>query len=680
MGNSVLKVLSFAACVIFLSTFYPSTASPQDSEVMEEITIEAERDEDTRAEVKDESAFVTVIEAEDFSESLNTVPEVLEQSVGVTVRRFGGLGSFSTASIRGSSAEQVAIFLDGVPLNRGKSGVVNLENIPLRSVERIEVYRGTVPLRFRTSGIGGALNIVTKKITDKLYNQISGSYGSFDTYEVNATSSGTLKKFGYMVSGNFQGSDGDFEFLDDNGTPLVPEDDETTERENNDFDARNLLVKLTYTPTKNLRFEVMDSYFDKNEGVPGLGNAQSDSASLETLRNVFNFRAKKNDLFFQGLDAESTFYLLWEETRFQDLDGDIGTGRQDNTSENLAWGVDGYFSYYLGIHQILSLLASYQRERFDSEDPVFSPSEPKSPTQKRNIYQFGFEDEIYVWNDRLVFTPQVLYTYVNNDFVGEASFLPGSFDPPDDTDFFSVKGGVRVGLTENFSLQGNAGRFFRYPNFSELFGDRGGFIGNPELEPEEGFNWDAGISFDKRGFRIGILPVNMLFMEAAYFFSKTDNLILFEQNSQRTARATNISSAEIRGVETSWAVTVLDHLAVSGNYTFQKAENTSVIPFLNKNRLPGRPESQLFTKVEIYNRRAKLFYEYDFISENFLDQANLDIIVERRSIHNLGISIFPLRFLTMTFEVKNLGDSQIVDFLAFPLPGRSYAGTLLVEF
>ena len=55
------------------------------------------------------SAFSTVIDARQYDDRFATVEELLGQVPGVRVRRFGGLGSYSTASIRGSKSEQVLV-------------------------------------------------------------------------------------------------------------------------------------------------------------------------------------------------------------------------------------------------------------------------------------------------------------------------------------------------------------------------------------------------------------------------------------------------------------------------------------------------------------------------------------------------------------------------------------------
>jgi len=676
--NGVAKVILFNFLIFFGSHHtLVATVSAQEPETLEEVVVEAQKDEPEAVELKDQSAFVTIIESEEFKEEFTSIPEVLEQSVGLNVRKFGGLGAFSTVSIRGSSAEQVTVLLDGIPLNRGKNAVVNLSNIPLRSVERIEVYRGSAPLRFRSSAIGGVINIVTKRIKQGFSNQLSGSYGSFNTYEATGLSTGQVKKTGYLLSASTSGSDGDFEFKDNNSTPLNPSDDTKEKRENNDFTAYDILGKISYDLTSTLRMEVSNNYFTKEEGVPGISSNQSQDARLETDRNIFAVKGLKEKFFSPNLDAEFTGYYLFEKKNFDDPEGEIGVGRQDTTDDSNGWGLDGYFSYFRGDHQVISFLGSFQQESFDSKDNLGRIKE--SDTQKRNIYQTGIEDEIYLWNERLIFTPQLLYTYLQNDFGGDVSSLPFPVPSADDDDYLSGKIGAKFQVWNGLYLKGNLGRFYRYPTLTELFGDRGVVIGNPRLKPEEGINADIGMTFKMREFKRGKLTVNHLFGEAVYFSNNVDDLILFQQTSQRTIQPINISQAEVDGVELNWGFTLFNHFGLSGNYTYQDARNKSEIPFLRGKKLPGIPENEFFLRTEIFNRWTKIFYEYNFLSDNYLDQTNIRK-VDERNIHNLGLSLYPFKYTTLTFEVKNIENEQVSDVLGFPLPGRSYFGTVLFEF
>jgi iron complex outermembrane receptor protein len=230
-------------------------------------------------------------------------------------------------------------------------------------------------------------------------------------------------------------------------------------------------------------------------------------------------------------------------------------------------------------------------------------------------------------------------------------------------------------LTSYVDLKANVGRFQCLPTLLELFGDRGTTIGNPELDTETSVNWDVGWTLELT--RSGV--IDRIFLEYAYFASNADDLIVFVQNSQATARAENIGSADIWGHEVSWSVAAFRHLRLYGNYTFQQAKDASDT-FSRGNQLPGRPRHELYQGVELFAGLGKLSYEINYISQNFLDRGNLDP-VDNRLLHNLSLILTPLgKRLKLTFEVKNLTDNQIGDFRGFPLPGRSFFGTVEGRF
>ena len=74
-----------------------------------------------------------------------------------------GLGSYSTLSIRGSNANQVRIYVDGVPLNNAQGGEVNLSDLSFDNLEKIEIYKSGSSPGFSGSAIGGTVNLVTSK-------------------------------------------------------------------------------------------------------------------------------------------------------------------------------------------------------------------------------------------------------------------------------------------------------------------------------------------------------------------------------------------------------------------------------------------------------------------------------------------------------------------------------------
>ena len=125
-----------------------------------EITVEAKRPD---WEEKLSPGTVTVIRPEEFKGEQKTLPDFLKMVPGVHVREVNGKGQYTTITVRGSTAAQVGVFVDGVLTNLGGDAAVDISTIPVKNVERIEVYRGYIPARFAGTFIGGVVNVVTKK-------------------------------------------------------------------------------------------------------------------------------------------------------------------------------------------------------------------------------------------------------------------------------------------------------------------------------------------------------------------------------------------------------------------------------------------------------------------------------------------------------------------------------------
>ena len=131
------------------------------------------------------TAFVTELGADERARTTESLSELLATAAGVHVTQYGGLGAFSTVSLRGASPGQVTILLDGVPLTSAAHGVVSLGDLPATAVERVEVYRGLGPLGLGVATPGGAVNLVT--VSSPGLRELHLSRGSFGTWEGRAT-------------------------------------------------------------------------------------------------------------------------------------------------------------------------------------------------------------------------------------------------------------------------------------------------------------------------------------------------------------------------------------------------------------------------------------------------------------------------------------------------------------
>ncbi|MBI2082227.1 MAG: TonB-dependent receptor [Deltaproteobacteria bacterium] len=597
---------------------------------------------------RDSSLSATVIERKDFEQKKSSLAEVLSETAGVQIRRYGGLDDFATVSLRGSTSEQVAVYLDGVLLNSAEGGGVNLAAIPTDQIERIEVYRGAAPSFLGTSPMGGVVLIQTKKASQDRTTRFSGSYGSFNTLETSLHQSEQFHQSHYAVDYHFSRSDGDFDFQSDNGTPLNPNDDQTLVRTNNEFQRHQMIFKTGTESKKESRFEFQEIFFREDRGVPGLGSLISENADLSTTRS-----ATKIDWSRKNLNLSPFF--TFQKQQFTDLEGEIGLGSQDNDNDTFSYGADSAAFFLLGTTQRFTFSANYRGEQFLPDDFISPPDNSKSI---RNQIAVGLEDEIVLFEDKIILNPSLRSEHVVSDFsTAESSVHP-----------VSGKLGARWIPDQRFSLRSSFARAYRVASFSELFGDRGSLIGNPTLSPEQGWNWDAGF----------LAKTDFFSLESTYYLNHLKDLIQVLQTSQFTAQAQNLRSARVQGVETTLAIPLTSFLEISNNYTFQWPKDTSGLPGSDGKFLPGRPRHEANSKLSLFNRFGKIYSSLEYIDDNFLDTQNL-VRVDNRVLWGVGISWTPTKRITTGFDAKNLLNDRISDVVGFSLPGRSFYGRVDVS-
>lgn len=175
---------------------------------LEGVTVEAKRPD---WEAKLSPGTVTVIRPDDYKGEQKDLPDFLKMVPGVHVREVNGKGQYTTVSVRGSTAAQVGVFVDGVLFNLGGDAAADISTIPVHNVERIEVYRGYIPARFGGTFMGGVINIVTKRPT-KANVQASFGKSSFGGYKGNLQIDAPLGGGALMVGINRDQSDGDFKY------------------------------------------------------------------------------------------------------------------------------------------------------------------------------------------------------------------------------------------------------------------------------------------------------------------------------------------------------------------------------------------------------------------------------------------------------------------------------------
>ena len=634
---------------------------------------------------RDPTAFGTVIDTRSAPTEVVTLDEALADTVGVQVRRFGGLGDLATVSIRGFSAGQVQVYLDGVPLSRADNETVNLADLPIDAVERIEVYRGATPLAFAQAGPGGVVNVVTRRPGATPLTAASAAYGSFTTRRVDAARSERRGPWEYLAFAHYLGSAGDFSFVNDHATP-DPADDVTERRLNNDFDLGDLTARVGFRPGDGpLHATLTSDTFVRASGVPGLGVAQARDARLGTFRQLAHLDLDLVPRTPIPLEASGGAYVLYERQAFSDPRGEIFAAT-DRVDRSTATGAQLLLRGALGAHHLPGLFLAAGHEGFATDDRLEPAASPPDRTRLRATV--AAEDEILTLGERLAIVPGVRWEVFRDDFPGTPG-LPAAIRAGGVRveDFVSPRLGVRATPLPGVTLLGNLGRYARVPNLNELFGDSGAIIGNPTLRPEVAFNRDVGVrlALPARG------PLARAGLEYAYFDTRIDDLIVLVQQSQGIVRPDNVTAASVRGHEVAARARLWSRVGLAANYTHQDARDDGDVRVLHGNRLPGRPADEAFAQVDLAwapDRPlplgapaarlwpGRVFYQASVIGPNFLDRAN-ERRVPSRVLHDVGVEVrLPLGGVRVGLEVKNAGDDRTQDVLGFPLPGRAVFATV----
>ncbi len=627
----------------------------------------------------DPSSFATVIEPDDYQGEAATVERLLDESVGVQVRSFGGPGQRSEITIRGSTGQQVVIRLDGVRLNTAQSGTVDLSTLPLAIVDRIEVSRGGGSASAGSGAIGGVVDVVTRRPTGKPKTDASLRGASFGTWQGSLSHSNRTGPIDWGASYTGFTTDGDWDFqsleLRADGTPTAPSQE--LERINNDSESHSALVQLGGDLAPGLRLRGWDSFFFVSRGQPGpdaapddVGGGQSNSAHERRTRNVaaVTLEADGWERLPDSVGLESTVSYLFERTRFRDPEPRVGNVPIETRQRNRSFGwrtTGSWEGRFLGMDHVAGLQLNLRYDSLSSNDQRF---------RRRNSQGVRLSEELGLWKGRVQILPTLRFDH-DDDFGSE--WVPHL--------------GLIVSPFKWLRLKGNAERAYRVPDFDELYLPDKGFIrGNPNLDPEDAWSYDAGfeLGFEQLGF------VDDLRVQWAWFYQDIENSIVFQRISPQTVAPTNTNDAEVDGFELAASFSLLGWVELSGNWTHQDGDldraqlptPPGLFPPIGQSggtAIPGQADDEYQIRVRVGPESGlfKLVGERRYTSKirvNFSDTAS----ISSRTLYDLSGSVdlaqlwrldsrFYPKKLIASVGVTNLTDQSVRDSVGFPQPGRA---------
>ncbi len=137
----------------------------------------------------------TAIEAS----TARTLPELLAREAGVQFSSNGGLGQYSSVFIRGTQARHTILLVDGVRLGSATAGTPVWETLPVEAIERIEVLKGPASALYGSDGVGGVVQVFTRRAKAGFHPYASVAAGSYGHAKASAGVSGGEGALRYTV-------------------------------------------------------------------------------------------------------------------------------------------------------------------------------------------------------------------------------------------------------------------------------------------------------------------------------------------------------------------------------------------------------------------------------------------------------------------------------------------------
>ncbi len=616
----------------------------------------------------DSPYFATVLDIEEESRRMLSVADVIERAAGIHVRRYGSLGSFTTASIRASSPGQVEIYLDGVPLNSAQWGTTDLSELPLDHLSTATVYRSGAPAFLGTSGIGGVIDLRSRSAGDGS-TALSVTAGSYNTWKTTAMQSGRVGETEYIVSLRRLRSDGDFLFLYDPGTRFLNGTDDTVmARGNNRFTENNMMTRISFAPVSGWQVRLHDDWLLKENGIPGHGNLIYKEASADHRRHMTSATIESPELVAHRLQLDFTGYSISRRDRYYNPANESGLNRNDVVQNSKTLGARAVATgFWFEANQQWTVVLEGRAESFLPEEATAAA---RSFERRRDRVDLSVEDQAAYLSDRLKLFASWRSMTGKDNYFGPPPFgrPPIENDDAHTTRFHGFSFGMTGRLSSLLTVRAARTEYARFPTLFEIFGTDGEVRSNTMLVPEEGVTWDGGLIIEKSapGRITGRL-------ELSAYRSTRDSLIYFVQNSQRNFVARNLEDAVVRGVEVEANLRVGRRFRASGSFTTQDARHTGTVSLWEGKWLPYVSPREFYGRLSWDVGRFSARYEYDYHDGWFRDRANTDIDrAEARAYHGAGIEcrFHQSRFI-VDIDVQNIGDVRSDDAFGYPMPGRT---------
>lgn len=615
----------------------------------------------------------------DVADQLQRLPEI-------RVRRSGGSNAPAYMSIRGSEANAVAIYLDGIPLNGGHQSSVSLNMVLPELLRSADVYRSNAPLHLGSNLPGGAVNLHLRDARRPGYVLTAGG-GSFGSAKAGLIATYRAENSRTLIATAWRGAQGNYTFFNNNGTDFNLDDDNHREtRINNRRDEISLLIHHE-AQVRDWRLTVLSMSDFQLYGLPGLDIMQAEHAHGRDFSQILAMKADRHGLQDGTLDLHLQGSLMARRMAFNDEQGEIGYGTNDRSDGHVQARLASDFIWWLPNHHRIRVHA-------ESVAEVYTPRDHIMPLNLEQVSRIAPQIGLgWAWRtaNRLL---ELDASIRNVHWIESAR---GTETPSLQLgQSHSHLIGAQVGAVlapireahhalQIFTYGSHTGRA---PDFTERFGNNGSSTGNSSLKNETQWQVELGVSH-----RYKHQATEFVSHITGYTQWRHD-AIEYVANPVGIRTPVNLANARVSGLEAA--------LGVHSRYV---GTDVSVARLWTKNagdiaahygmKLPWRSDWSVHGSLYAQYRGVRMDWNTNWDSAFFGDGRNRRTYPERW-LHDLKISYRPefLERLEISFEVQNITDERvrnttirdggrdiqvpraIADYRGYPLPGRAFYANL----
>ena len=663
--------------------------------------------------VKRSAYNAVAVDTRGMLNTTKTLGDALAKAPGLKLRESGGVGSDMNLMLDGFSGKHVKVFIDGVP-QEGVGGSFGLNNIPVNFADRIEVYKGVVPVGFGTDAIGGVINIVTNRKPRRWFVDAAYSYGSFNTHKSHVNFGQTFKNgFTYEINAFQNYSDNDYEVdapvFDFASQSLDTKTLHRVRRFNDTYHNEAVVAKAGFTGRRwadrlMLGFTYSREYKDIQTGVRQktvFGQKHRRGRSL-----MPSLEYSKRNLFTKGLglvatanyNRNATFNVDTASYRYnwlgeRERKGDPGEqSYQYSRADNDNWNATVTLNYRLSRAHALTLNNVFNAFRRENTSLLYAEetSDPIAKQTRKNILGLSYRlMPSERWNLSLFGKYYSLYTSGPvavdenaSDFVRRSRTL--------DNWGFGAAGTYFIvpGLQAKLSYE----KACRMPTIDELFGDEDLETGSVMLRPERSDNVNVNLSYQLTAGQ------HSLYAEGGFIYRGTRDYIqrsIAELSGNREgAFYENYGRVKTLGCNFSVRYNLGRWLSVGGNFTQMDVRDderlmvgsTTVGNPVYGSRMPNVPYRFADSDVNLYwhglggeGNVLTLTYDNQYLhsfcyySEGVQASNLADYMVPTQFSHNLSLtySMGGGRY-NFSVECRNFTGERLYDNFSLQKAGRAF--------